>query len=223
MAAFLVHWSRFNKHLWQLCKICRIHSIMDAFTLWQCVHMMLPSRVCACRPEADDVKALKQELTTLHVLLEETTGEQEKQLTLVSSGRAKAETEVEQWVCRTWRWKAACISCCTTLTVACCLCQLVRHTETDVIEPTGVPVPYSFCICLYSQKYIRKVYLVHLLQCLFSCVAHYVCRTKYKYKLIFVAALTIESRTIIVFVLCLMKEGFRCTEIESPCGVPYSL
>ena len=54
------------------------------------------SCVCACRPEADDVKALKQELTTLHVLLEETTGEQEKQLSLVSSGRAKAETEVEQ-------------------------------------------------------------------------------------------------------------------------------
>lgn len=61
---------------------------MDAVTL-------LRPLLCACRPEADDVKALKQELTTLHVLLEETTGEQEKQLNLVTSGRTKAETEVE--------------------------------------------------------------------------------------------------------------------------------
>ena len=44
------------------------------------------------------MKALKQELTTLHVLLEETTGKQEKQLSLVTSGRTKAETEVEEWV-----------------------------------------------------------------------------------------------------------------------------
>ena len=75
--------------------------------------------VCGCRPEADDVKALKQELTTLHVLLEETTGKQEKQLSLVTSGRTKAETEVEEWVhINVERLH----SCPITITVACCLC-----------------------------------------------------------------------------------------------------
>lgn len=81
------------KHLFERSARTIVYSVTGAFTVF---HSLLVCVCCTCRPEADDVKALKQELTTLHVLLEETTGEQEKQLSLVSSGRTKAETEVEQ-------------------------------------------------------------------------------------------------------------------------------
>lgn len=46
-----------------------------------------------CRPEADDVRAMQQQLSSLHLVIEQSASEHEKQLQLVVSERDRETAE----------------------------------------------------------------------------------------------------------------------------------
>ena len=49
------------------------------------------------RPEADDLKAMQQELSSLHLVIEQSAIEHEKRVELVSSQKQKVEEENKRW------------------------------------------------------------------------------------------------------------------------------
>ena len=49
--------------------------------------------VLVCRPEADDVRAMQQQLSSLHLVIEQSASEHEKQLQLVVSERDREAAE----------------------------------------------------------------------------------------------------------------------------------
>ena len=56
-----------------------------------CMHCTL----ACCRPEADDVHALQQQLSSLHLVMEQSSSEHDKQLLQVSEEKKQAEREKE--------------------------------------------------------------------------------------------------------------------------------
>ena len=50
---------------------------------------------CTCRPEADDVHALQQQLSSLHLVMEQSSSEHDKQLLQVTEEKKQAEREKE--------------------------------------------------------------------------------------------------------------------------------
>ena len=55
------------------------------------MHRML----ACCRPEADDVNALQQQLSSLHLVMEQSSSEHDKQLLQVSEEKKQTEREKE--------------------------------------------------------------------------------------------------------------------------------
>ena len=54
------------------------------------------------RPEADDLKAMQQELSSLHLILEQSASEHEKQLKALSADKLKAEQEKTRFCQTGW-------------------------------------------------------------------------------------------------------------------------
>ena len=52
-----------------------------------------PMYCMCCRPEADDVRAMQQQLSSLHLVMEQSTTEHEKQLAHVTSDRDREKEE----------------------------------------------------------------------------------------------------------------------------------
>ena len=46
-----------------------------------------------CRPEADDLKAMQQELSSLHLLMEQSSSEHDRQVQLLSVEKQRTEDE----------------------------------------------------------------------------------------------------------------------------------
>lgn len=51
-----------------------------------------------CRPEADDVKALQQELSSLHMVMEKSTSGYTKQIDELTKGKASIEEEKMRFI-----------------------------------------------------------------------------------------------------------------------------
>ena len=49
-----------------------------------------------CRPEADDVRAMQQQLSSLHLVMEQSATEHEKQLVQITSDRDREKEERER-------------------------------------------------------------------------------------------------------------------------------
>ena len=64
-----------------------------------CVHVLPPSysRCCHCRPEADDVRAMQQQLSSLHLVMEQTSTEYETQLLQMTNERDREQQERKGW------------------------------------------------------------------------------------------------------------------------------
>lgn len=54
--------------------------------------------VTECRPEADDVKALQQELSSLHIVMEKSTSEFTKQIDELTKAKALYEEEKMRFI-----------------------------------------------------------------------------------------------------------------------------